>query len=254
MKRALLLIAAALAALAAVLGARAASMRSVQPAAEKADLVPVDAAAAAGRLAAALRFRTISHADSSRDDVAAFRALREHLERSFPRVHATLEREVVGTGALLYTWRGSGSEKPILLMAHMDVVPVEPGTEASWTHPAFEGRIADGFLWGRGAMDFKVGVLGLLEAAEILLGQGFAPARTIYLAFGDDEEGGGRGGAQKIAALLQSRGVRLESVLDEGSAIVRGVPGVAAPVALVGIAEKGYLSIEMRARADGGHS
>jgi carboxypeptidase PM20D1 len=137
----------------------------------------------------------------------------------------------------------------------MDVVPVEPDSEKKWSHPPFAGRIADGYIWGRGAMDDKVNVLGVLEAVELLLAQGFQPQRTIYLAFGHDEEGGGQQGAAKIAALLGQRNVKLDFVLDEGSAITDGIiPRIAAPVAAVGIAEKGYLSLQLTVDAPGGHS
>ena len=140
-------------------------------------------------------------------------------------------------------------------MAHIDVVPAEPETEGDWTCPPFEGRIAEGYIWGRGALDYKEAVLGILEAVETLLGEGFRPRRTVYLAFGHDEEVGGQGGAAQIADLLHSRGVELEFVLDEGLAITEGIaPNVAKPVALVGIAEKGCVSVELTVESEGGHS
>jgi carboxypeptidase PM20D1 len=144
---------------------------------------------------------------------------------------------------------------PILLAGHMDVVPVEPGTENKWAQDPFGGRIIDGFIWGRGAIDNKSTVMGTLEAVEALLAEGFQPARTIYLAYGHDEEVGGTRGAREIAALLEHRGVKLEMVLDEGGVIADGVlPGISRPVALVGIAEKGFVTIELTARVPGGHS
>ena len=140
-------------------------------------------------------------------------------------------------------------------MAHMDVVPVDSTTESSWKTPPFSGAVDDGFVWGRGAMDDKASVLGILEAVELLLNEGFQPERSVYLAFGHDEEIGGHNGAAKIAELLRSRGVELEYVLDEGMNILSGIiDGVSSPVALIGIAEKGYLSIRMTAESAGGHS
>jgi carboxypeptidase PM20D1 len=139
-------------------------------------------------------------------------------------------------------------------MAHQDVVPVSPGTELQWSVPAFEGRIADGFIWGRGTIDDKGGLLAILEATEVLLGQSFKPRRTIYLAFGHNEEVVSTG-APETARLLQSRGVKPEFVLDEGGSITDGiVAGIDAPVAMVGTAEKGYMTIELTARAPSGHS
>ncbi|MDO9490323.1 MAG: M20/M25/M40 family metallo-hydrolase, partial [Sphingomonadaceae bacterium] len=130
----------------------------------------------------------------------------------------------------------------------------EAGTESKWTHPPFAGVAADGYVWGRGAWDDKSSVVAILEAVERKLAAGWAPTRTVYLAFGHDEEVGG-GGAQAIAALLKSRGIALDLVLDEGSMVLEGVvPGVEPAVALIGIAEKGYASVELVASAEGGHS
>lgn len=211
---------------------------------------------AAERLAGAVRIRTISSEDPADFAAESFDALHAYLQSAFPRVHAQLRREEVGIHSLLYTWAGSDSSlNPILLVSHLDVVPVEAGTERNWQHDPFAGRIADGFIWGRGAIDNKSAVLGTLEAVEMLLAQGFQPARTVYLAYGHDEEVGGAAGAGEIARLLKARGVQLEMVLDEGGVIGDGIlPGVSGPVALVGIAEKGFVTIELSTRVAGGHS
>jgi carboxypeptidase PM20D1 len=211
---------------------------------------------AAERLAGSLRIRTISSEDPAAFDAAAFGALHVYLQSAFPRVHAQLRREIVGTHSLLYTWQGRDSSlDPILLLGHLDVVPVEPGTEGNWQQDPFGGEIADGFIWGRGAIDNKSAVIGTLEAVEMLLGEGFQPRRTVYLAYGHDEEVGGAAGAREIATLLKSRGVELAMVLDEGGVIGKGIlPGISEPVALVGIAEKGFVSIELTTRVAGGHS
>jgi carboxypeptidase PM20D1 len=211
---------------------------------------------AAERLAGALRIPTVSTDDPADFDAEAFRAMHRYLEAAFQRVHAQLRRETVAEHSLLYSWPGSDPAlNGVLLLAHLDVVPVEAGTEAEWEQPPFAGRIADGFIWGRGAIDDKSSVVATLEAVEMLLAEGFRPTRTVYLAFGHDEEVGGTQGAQEIAALLERRQVELELVLDEGGVIGDGVlPGLDAPVALVGIAEKGFLSLELKTRAAGGHS
>ena len=142
-----------------------------------------------------------------------------------------------------------------MLLAHQDVVPVEPGTEGRWTEPPFEGKIAAGYVWGRGALDDKGSLVAILEAIEHLVAGGAQPRRTVYLAFGYDEEVGGRRGAARIAELLASRSVHPEFVLDEGGALTTGlVTGISAPVALVGIAEKGYVTVSLTAQAEGGHS
>lgn len=256
MKKALLVLGAVLALLLAVVLARTAMVESKQVRTEPVADLAVDARAAAERLSGAIRFPTISHEDAARVEDAAFRGLHRYLEQSFPRVHSALKREVVAGYSLLYTWQGTNPQlPPILLMSHTDVVPVEPGTEKGWTHPPFSGRIVGGHVWGRGAMDDKAGVMGLLEAVELLLSKGFRPERTVYLAFGHDEEVGGSKGAAALAAALGQRGVRPDFILDEGGIIAEGmVPGVEPPVALISTAEKGYVSVELVAAAEGGHS
>jgi carboxypeptidase PM20D1 len=233
---------------------RSLSYPPLRPASEA---VPVAVSTeAVERLAGAIRIATISHEDAARFDAAAFQTLHEYLQAQFPRAHSELRRETVAEHSLLYTWAGNdGSLKPILLAAHLDVVPVELGTEDEWQEEPFSGRVSDGFVWGRGAIDDKSAVVGILEAVETLLGEGFNPARTVYLAFGHDEEVGGMRGAREIAALLQRRGVQLEMVLDEGGALADGmVPDIVAPIALVGVVEKGYVTMELVAGAPGGHS
>ncbi len=143
----------------------------------------------------------------------------------------------------------------MLLLAHMDVVPVEPGTEGDWDQPPFSGEVVDGEIWGRGAMDDKAAVMAILESVEALLAAGFEPRRTVVIAFGHDEEIGGKNGAQAIAKTFAAEGLRFDVIVDEGGAVVQGsIPGVKQPVALVGIAEKGYASLELIATAQGGHS
>ena len=120
----------------------------------------------------------------------------DFLREAFPLVHRRLECRQIGESALLYRWPGSQpSLKPLILLAHQDVVAVDEATLHQWTHPPFSGKIADGFVWGRGARDFKPGLMAILESAEWLLQQGFVPERSLYLAFGDDEEVQGYGGA-----------------------------------------------------------
>jgi carboxypeptidase PM20D1 len=211
---------------------------------------------AAERLAAAIRFATISTQDDADFDGAPFEAMRAWMAETYPALHRELERRILSGHSLLYTWTGRDEAlPPVLLTAHLDVVPVPEETLPEWTHPPFEGVISDGFVWGRGALDDKGSLITLLEAVEGLVLAGFRPARTVYLAFGHDEEVGGERGAGAITDWLEERGVRLALSLDEGSAITRGlVPFVEGDVAAIGVAEKGYLTLEVTARAEGGHS
>ncbi|HSU21409.1 MAG TPA: M20 family peptidase [Variovorax sp.] len=230
--------------------------RQVVPAAVTGEADAIDLPAAARRLGAAVRLPTVSAADGGARDEAAFDRLHELLATSFPRVHATLTREVVGRKALLYTWTGSdASARPVALMAHQDVVPVAPGTASAWTVPPFGGEVRDGFVWGRGTLDDKGNLLAQLEAVESLLGTGFRPRQTVYLVYGDDEEVGGLLGAKALAQRLAARGARLEWVLDEGLLVLDGaLPGLARPAALIGVAEKGYGTFLLTLDVAPGHS
>lgn len=217
--------------------------------------VPVGDSAIA-HLSRAIQFRTISYADTSLSDSSQFDGFISYLDKIFPLTHATLKLEKINTYALLYRWQGSDpSLKPILLMGHYDVVPVIEGTEKLWKKDPFSGAVQDGYLYGRGTLDDKGTVLGLLESVEYLLQNKYTPTRTVYLAFGHDEEVSGHKGGQALAQTLEKRGVTLEMVLDEGGTIKSdGVAGLSNSVALVGIAEKGYTSLEITARGEGGHS
>jgi len=243
-------------ALMSVLLFRTLALTSRQMAGAPGPPIQIDAAAAAARLAQALPFRTISSQDRSQFSRDAFLGLHQYLAKTFPETHRTLQRELINDYSLLYTWVGTEPTlPPMLLLGHLDVVPVEPGTEKEWTYPPFSGTLADGYIWGRGAMDDKVAVLGTLEAVEHLLRQRYTPRRTVLLAFGHDEEVGGQAGAKSIVARLAQTGSRPVFILDEGMAILKGiVPGIDRPVASIGLAEKGYLSVELIAEGSGGHA
>jgi carboxypeptidase PM20D1 len=219
----------------------------------------VDAQKVARDLAGAIPYRTVSWgpegtAEQRQVTQEAFVAFHAYLEKSFPQLYAKLDHEVVGANNLLFTWKGTNlALKPIVLLGHQDVIPIEEGTETKWTQPPFSGEIVDGFIWGRGTLDDKMTVVGLLEAVDLLLC--FQPNRTVILAFGQDEEVGGLEGAEKIAQLLKARRIQAEFVTDEGGFLSKGMmPGVSAPVAMIGTSEKGYLSLELSVETAGGHS
>lgn len=210
----------------------------------------------AEHLSTALRIQTVSTGEGDPTASASFEKLHAKFEKMYPRLHGVLKLETVNEHSLLYTWAGRNPElEPVMFCGHMDVVPADPSTLNEWTHPPFAGVVADGFVWGRGALDMKGTVISVLEAVESLIKTGYQPERTVYLAFGHDEEIGGLHGARAIAGLLAERGEKLAAVLDEGGAIMSGaIPGVPLPIALVGIAEKGYSSLLLKIEGRPGHS
>jgi carboxypeptidase PM20D1 len=217
----------------------------------------IDKLAVATRLSKGIQFATISHMDREKKDPQVFKDFHTFLKQSFPNVDSSLELEMVSELSLLYRWKGTDSSlKPIMLISHQDVVPVDSETLERWIHEPFSGAISDNIIWGRGAVDIKSGLLGILEATENLLTKGFQPKRDVYLAFGHDEEIGGNGGAKKIAQILRDRKLNFKFILDEGGSIVGDgiIQGVERPIALVGIAEKGYVSLQLEATDVGGHS
>src|SRR5256714_13175903 len=232
MKRVLLALALIVVVLAAIPLERTATFRSRQPQVGPVAVEPIDTAALARRLAGALRFKTVSFQDSSQFDAREFAGLHRYLRDSFPKLHAALKLEKVNGSGLLYEWTGSDPGlAPVVLLAHQDVVPIEPGTESRWTEPPFEGRIAGGYVWGRGALDDKGSLVGILEAVEHLVAAGAKPRRPVYLAFGYDEGGGGRPGAARVAEVLAPRNGPPRFVLGEGGAPTPGrIAGGAAPV------------------------
>jgi len=203
----------------------------------------------------ALSYKTISYGDPSLFDSVQFIGFREFLETTYPKTHEALFREVVEGYSLLYRWEGKNPElKPVVLMAHQDVVPIEEATKAMWTVDPFGGVVKENFIWGRGTTDDKINLISILESVEKLVTAGFQPERTVYLVFGHDEEIGGKG-AKAIARILKERSIAAEFVLDEGGIITEDkVPGLTRPVALLGTAEKGYMSLKLSVSAQGGHS
>lgn len=204
------------------------------------------------KFAQMIEFRTVSAQPGSFFEMAPFLQLQDYLQEVFPAVHKSFRREVINKGSLLYTLPGSNPAlKPIMLTAHLDVVPAEEGKK--WPHHPFKGTIENGRVWGRGSVDYKIGVAGMLQACEDILNEGFHPDRSILLAFGHDEETGGTNGAAEIVRLLRYRDIQLSSVLDEGGYIYT-LPWLREDVAVIGLAEKGYLTLRLIARGEQGHA
>ena len=207
-------------------------------------------------LSKAIQYQTISYSEDTIPDSTAFFGFHRFLEETFPLVHQKLSLEKINTFSLLYKWEGSdSSKKPIIMMSHQDVVPVDEPTLENWEAAPFEGKITATHVIGRGSLDDKVTLIGLLEAVEKLLEEDFVPSSTIYLAFGHDEELSGSNGASQIAAHLKTNGIHAAMTLDEGGFVVEDmIPGIDKPLAIVNLAEKGYASFKLTVETKGGHS
>ncbi|MES1990400.1 MAG: M20 family peptidase [Pseudomonadota bacterium] len=217
--------------------------------------------AAAAHLSAAIRLPTVSWQRGATGDKVeashkAFVDFRDFIAATYPSFAKATTRDIVSDYSLLFTWKGSDDTlAPVLFMSHMDVVPVVPGTEAQWKQNPFGGVIVDGVIWGRGAIDCKASLIAMLEAADALIAKGYTPKRTIMFALGHDEEVSGLTGNRKIAEMLKARGQKLAFVSDEGGMVTSGVVGgIDRPVALIGIAEKGYMTLALTTHSPGGHS
>lgn len=209
---------------------------------------------AVGKLQTLVRIPTVSYRDADQIDTDAFHAFVEELRAQFPLLHEHLELTHIHTPArtqgLLFHWRGAHDDRPVVLMAHLDVVPVE----GEWQHGPFSGDIADGEIWGRGTLDDKGALVAVCEAVERLLERGHQPAQDVWLSFGCDEEVFGHAAPMAVEE-LRSRGVRPWVVVDEGGAIAHGAfPGVSTPVGVVGVTEKGVTSVELTVEGRGGHA
>ncbi len=258
MKKTILGLLAILLIIAAILVFRATTTyedRQLEPAAGIGE-IGLDEAGAVRRFSRALTYPTISYDDRSNFDAEAFLQFHAFLESSFPLVNERATRTLVNDYSLVYHLPGSDpSLEPVLYMGHMDVVPVEDITLGEWTHPPFAGAVEDGKFWGRGSVDDKFTVVALMEAMELLLSEGARPRRSVYFAFGHDEEVGGKEGAAEVAKYFESQGVTFDYVMDEGGAVLEGmIADIEQPVAIIGVSEKGYVNLVLTVNAPGGHS
>lgn len=216
----------------------------------------MDADVAVERLRALIRVPTVSRDDADMQDAEAFTRFPQLLAELYPRIHDALELEHLDGPGLLYRWPGRTAGDALILMAHWDVVPAD---EEGWTHEPFEAALTTdqdgaGRVWGRGAIDDKGALAGILEAVDALVATGFVPENDVYLSFGGDEEVQGSA-AERAVEVLRERGVAIDFVLDEGGAVVQGqFPGVSEPTAVIGIAEKGIATVQLRATEAGGHA
>lgn len=238
---------------------RAVFYKSKKPVKEVFEKELVHSERAQKNLSEAIKIKTISNEDESKTDWNEFQRFHDFLREAFPLIHKNLQLEEVSKASLLFYWKGTDeSLDPIAFLAHQDVVPVAEGTEDDWTHPAFDGYNDGEFIWGRGALDMKNHLICLMESVETLLEEGYQPKRGIYLCFGHNEEivAGSGNGAHELSMALERKGVHLDSIIDEGGAMlpakVKGI--IDANLTGIGVAEKGYADFKVTVKAKGGHS
>ncbi len=235
------------------------------------------------RFAGGIRIPTVSTEVYDETNFAPFDEFKAYLPQVYPQVYKTLDTLTVNTYGLVFHWKGKDpSRKPILFLSHYDVVPVlghDPVTEESigeeifrpgdpakgaigeyvpqWDYPPFSGTVADGRLYGRGTLDMKGMLFALMEAADALIGEGFVPEQDIWFAFGHDEEVSGRQGAVHIAEYFKEQGLTFDAVYDEGGIIAAPaslMKEIERPMAVVGVGEKGFLTLRLKVKGQGGHS
>jgi len=211
---------------------------------------------AAQHLSNAIQIKTISFGDTLAVDTAEFLKFRGFMESTYPLMHQKLQRQIFNEFSYVFTWKGKDTTlRPVVLMAHLDVVPVEAVAESKWTVPSFSGLIKNDTIWGRGAVDDKGSAISIMEAVEQLLKDGFVPPQTIYLCFGHDEEISGKRGAAITSKWFKDNNIKPALVLDEGGMIdTENMKEIPRPLAVIGVGEKGYVNIDLTVEIPGGHS
>lgn len=217
---------------------------------------PFDLQLALQHLSDAIKIKTISYPDYDKMDFKLFDEFLLFLDRSYPNINRVCKKEIINGYCPIYIWESKEKQnKPILLLGHYDVVPVEKSSESEWEEEPFSGMIKDDYIWGRGTLDDKNQVIAVMEAVEHMIKNNYKPKRDIYMVFGFDEEVGGRRGAEKAAEVFKERAIEFECVIDEGGSVITDMmEGLTAPAALIGIAEKGSTNIKITVPGQGGHS
>ncbi|MEA4963323.1 M20/M25/M40 family metallo-hydrolase [Lutispora sp.] len=207
-------------------------------------------------LADSIKIKTVSYPDYEKMDFKLFDEFLLFLEKTYPNINRVCKKELVSGYCPVYIWESqSNNNKPILLLGHYDVVPVEKDSEADWEEAPFSGTVKDDYIWGRGSLDDKNQVIAVMEAIEHLMSNDYTPDRDIYMVFGFDEEIGGMRGAEEAAKAFKERNIEFECVIDEGGCIITDmIEGLTVPAAIIGIAEKGSTNIKITVEGQGGHS
>ena len=206
-------------------------------------------------MSTAIQIRTETPNDDYQFDTATFMNYRKFLEKAYPLVHKNLTRTIVDSFNYIYEWKGTDTSMlPMVLMAHYDVVPVEASAIKLWHAKPYGGEVKEDYIWGRGVLDDKSSMISIMEAAEAQLEKGFQPKQTILLCFGADEESSGKG-ATAVVKYFKERNKKFDLVVDEGGEIsTEDNKEIKAPIASIGVGEKGYVTLVLTVQKAGGHS
>lgn len=228
---------------------------TVSPPLDKSLPFNIDETLATTHLSQAIQYQTISKKMTTVDTSPAFIKFHQFIKNTYPLVFKNLKKTRFGEHGLLLIWKGSEDKlKPIMFVAHQDVVPIAPSSTQNWTHPPFSGAIDNGYIWGRGSLDDKDNLISILEASELLLKQDYQPKQTFYFLFNDTEESGGFQ-LTTLANTLSAEKISFDYILDEGGEIVEHLlPGIESPIAFLSISEKGVMNVKLTAHTKGGHS
>ncbi len=255
MKRILQILLVSLIVLIIILFFNTLQLKPIQEGSSVAVEIPRDDTAAL-HLSEAIQIKTISFGDTLPIDTAEFLKFRAFMEKTYPLMHSKLEKQSFNQFSYVFKWKGKDTSKaPFVLMAHLDVVPVEAIAESKWTYPSFSGMVKEDTIWGRGAVDDKSSAIAIMEATEQLLRNNFTPERTFYICFGHDEEIAGKRGANIVSQWFKENNIRPAFVLDEGGMIdTEKFKDVKKPVAVIATGEKGFVNVDISVTIPGGHS
>lgn len=243
--------------LASILSLSCSSTQNSTASVEKTQVdLPFDESEVLNRLSRAIQFQTVSVEDEDEIDFSHYSDFITFLEENYPALHEHSNVRYINDYTILFEWEGQNRNlKPGLFIGHYDVVPVKEDAIELWSYAPFGGEQEEGFIWGRGSLDDKSGILSVVEAAEYLIDSGYENERTFFIALHHDEEIGGVSGARQVSDYLDSRNIELEFLMDEGPPVAENIiDNINVPLAMIGVAEKGSLNLELVYRQEGGHS
>lgn len=204
---------------------------------------------AIGRLAQAIKLPTVS---TPVMDTTAFKEFKTFIKQKFATIftHTAFEHQYINEFSSIIKWNGRNpNKKPVLFLAHQDVLDPDLKTIPEWSYNPFLGKLKNDKIWGRGTIEGKVSVLAILEALKLMIAENWVPERTLYCVFTHDSYQTTEPSAKAVAWMFQQAGIEFELGLATGNGLFdEGIMGVEQPMALVGIAAKNSINIKLKAK------